>query len=359
MEGTHKFCVIMAGGVGSRFWPISREQKPKQFLDIMHVGRTFIQMTFDRLSPIIPANHFIVVTSVAYRQLVAEQLPEIPQENILCEPFRRNTAPCIAYAANWIFSRDPEGMMIVAPSDHLIVQKDKFISVVTEAFTFIEKHPTKLMTLGMTPTRPETGYGYIHYEKTHLEGSVSPVIQFVEKPSLEKATEYLMDGSYAWNAGIFLWTAKTILTQLKEHAPTVATPFEAITSDFNTPREVEAANGAYEKCASISIDYAVMEKSKDVTVICSEFGWSDVGTWGSLYTLCDKDESGNVPDGAHLYDCKHCIIHTLPEKYVVVQGLDDYIVADTPDALLICSKSSEQKIRDYVADAKKNGANII
>ncbi|EDR28476.1 mannose-1-phosphate guanylyltransferase, putative [Entamoeba dispar SAW760] len=356
----HRYCVIMAGGVGARFWPLSRESKPKQFLDIMHVGRTFIQMTFDRLSSIIPVKNFIVVTSIQYRELVQEQLPEIPVENILCEPYRRNTAPCVAYASHWIYSRDPEGVMIVAPSDHLITNVKKFINVVNEAFSFIEKHPNKLMTLGMTPTRPETGYGYINYNNNQfIEGSISEVFKFVEKPSIDKALEYLASGNYAWNAGIFLWTAKTIINQLKQFAPTVEQFFEDIKDKFNTSDEVSSVNNAYEKCSSISIDYAVMEKSNDVTVICSEFGWSDVGTWGSLHTLQQKDEQQNVSDGSELYNCHNCIIHKNSNKYVVVEGLNDYIIADTDDALLICSLKNEQKIRDFVSDAKKKNAGVV
>ncbi|KAL7715471.1 Mannose-1-phosphate guanylyltransferase [Entamoeba marina] len=357
---SHRYCVIMAGGIGSRFWPLSRETKPKQFLDILHVGRTFLQMTFDRLLPLIPAQNFIVVTSIQYKQLVAEQLPELPQCNILCEPFRRNTAPCIAYAAHWIYSRDPQGSMIVAPSDHLIMNAEKFVSVVSKAFSFIEEQPKMLMTLGMTPTRPETGYGYINYNNDNYQiGEVTKVNKFVEKPNLEKAVEYIAAGNYAWNAGIFLWTAKTIIDELSSHAPTVETPFNEVSMHFNTNDEVKFANEAYEKCAGISIDYAVLEKSSMVNVICSEFGWSDVGTWGSLYTLLDKDESGNVGKDAHFYNCKNCIVNNTNNKYVVVEGLEDYIIADTPDALLICSKEKEQSIREFTSDAKKNNPNIV
>ena len=315
----HRYCVIMAGGIGSRFWPISRESKPKQFLDIMNTGRTFLQMTYDRLSPIIPSTNFVIVTSVQYKDLCYEQLPEIPRQNILCEPCRRNTAPCVCYAAYFIQSRDPNASIIVAPSDHLIMNVQKFQNVVLEAFDFIEKNNTKLMTLGMTPTRPETGYGYIKYESGFVADSSARIVQkFVEKPDRTRALEYLASGDYAWNAGIFLWTAKAIIFELQKHCKGVAECFEEIKMFFNTDSEVQKANEAYGKCQSISIDYAVMEKSDQVCVICSEFGWSDVGTWGSLFTLKEKDEKNNVSDGAQLYNCDGCIVKKPEGKYVVV-----------------------------------------
>ncbi|ELP85836.1 mannose-1-phosphate guanylyltransferase, putative [Entamoeba invadens IP1] len=357
---SHRYCVIMAGGVGSRFWPISREDKPKQFIDIMGVGRTFLQQTFDRLKPLISDDHFVVVTSHHYKDLVSSQLPSIPQENILCEPFRRNTGPCVCYAAYWIHSRDPKGVMIVAPSDHLIVDASKFVEVVDSALSFVETNPNKLVTLGMTPTRPETGYGYINYSTETLPNDMSDfkvkkVVQFVEKPTLERALEYLGQGTYAWNAGIFLWSSSGIISEMKKYAPDICVCFDEMQKYFKTAEEVARADRAYEKCPSISIDYAVMEKSQEVCVICAEFGWSDVGTWGSLYSLKEKDASGNVSDGAVMYDCKNCIVHKDLKKYVVVEGLNDYIVADTNDALLVCSLKNEQKIRDFVNDAKKNG----
>lgn len=345
----HRYCVIMCGGIGSRFWPYSRADRPKQFIDFFGTGRSLLQMSYDRITPLVPARNIIVVTNAAYAPLVAEQLPDIPAENILLEPARRNTAPCIAWAAHHILALDPEASMIVAPSDHLITSEVVFQQCVTRGFEFVEANPA-LLTLGITPTRPETGYGYIQIGQEVGEG-IRKVKTFTEKPDAELATVFLDSGEFFWNSGIFLWRASTILKAFAECAPDLARVFDAGAASFGTPAETRFIADAFPACPSISIDYAVMEKAGNVFVECVNFGWNDLGTWGALFDNSPKNRDGNVAQNCTLMtsDTEGCIFAVADSgKLVVASGLHDYIVADTGDVLLIHPRATEQRIRQIV-----------
>ena len=350
----NNYCVIMAGGVGSRFWPFSRNKKPKQFLDFFGTGRSLLQMTIDRFRPIVPIENILIVTNVLYRDLVLEQIPDLKAEQVLCEPARRNTAPCIAYAAARIkaMAKDEKARIVVAPSDHLILQEETFRQTILQGFDFIENYDA-LLTLGMMPTRPETGYGYIQMGEK-AEGEICRVKAFTEKPNLELAKVFLESGDFLWNSGIFIWTLDSILNAFQEFLPEMANKFAEGENVMGTPNEDAFIQTIFPTCPSISIDYGVMEKAKNVHVIPSDFGWSDLGTWGSLYELSDKDENDNVTlhSDATYYD-SHGNIVTLPQGHLaVIQGLEDSIVAESNGVLLICKRDAEQQIRQFFMDAE-------
>ena len=338
----------MAGGIGSRFWPMSTPEYPKQFIDVMGCGRTMIQMTVERFSVICPMSNFWVVTSEPYVQMVKEQLPEIPVENIIAEPCARNTAPCIAYACWKIKEKDPSANIVVTPSDALVLDVEEFRRIVREALEFTAEGK-RIVTLGIKPTRPETGYGYIAALDA-LEGSeICAVESFREKPSLEVAKEYLAAGNYLWNAGIFVWNVSTIVESLRAFAPSIAAKMDQMAPAFFTDSEAAVVGEVFPTCEKISIDYAVMEKADYIYTFPSDFGWSDVGTWGSLWTLLPHDENGNAVVGSnvHLYDCKGCIVHAPQAESVVLEGMEDCIVVEREGRVLICRLSEEQRIKDF------------
>ena len=357
----HRYCVIMCGGVGSRFWPYSREDNPKQFIDFLGTGRTLLQMCYDRILPAVDKENIMVVTNAAYSGKIAEQLPGIPAENILCEPARRNTAPCIAWAAWHILSRDPQASMVVLPSDHLITREQAFLESLLKGFEFVEQS-NALLTLGIKPTRPETGYGYIQVG-AEIEPGISKVKTFTEKPNLELAKVFVTSGEFFWNAGIFLWRAQSIVDSIRELTPEVAQVFDAGLGTYCTPRESEFISKEFPTCVSISIDYAVMEKSKQVYVECVDLGWSDLGTWSALFDISPKNRYGNVTQQCNVleYNSTGNIFAVKDDKLIVVDGLKDYIVADAGDVLLICPKAQEQNIKQMVNDVKMNfpGKNFL
>ncbi len=342
----------MCGGIGSRFWPYSRESRPKQFLDFLGTGRSLLQMSFDRISSLVPPENVLVVTNAQYKSLISEQLPELPDDNILLEPARRNTAPCIAWAAYHIAARDPEASIIVCPSDHLITRDEVFRDAILKGFEFVETHDA-LLTLGITPTRPETGYGYIQVGEK-VEGDICRVKTFTEKPKLELAKVFLETGEFFWNSGIFLWSAKTIIRELITNAPDVANVFEKGRHLFGTSAERQFIEENFPGCVGISIDFAVMEKAKNVYVECVSFGWNDLGTWSALYDNSPKNRDANVTQNCRVlaYDSTDNIFAVKDDKLVVVAGLSGYIVADRGDVLLICPKAEEQKIKQMVNDVK-------
>lgn len=342
----------MCGGIGSRFWPYSRESRPKQFLDFLGTGRSLLQMSFDRISALVPPENVLVVTNAQYKPLISEQLPELPDDNILLEPARRNTAPCIAWAAYHIAARDPEASIIVCPSDHLITRDEVFRNAILKGFEFVETHDA-LLTLGITPTRPETGYGYIQVGEK-VDGDICRVKTFTEKPKLELAKVFLETGEFFWNSGIFLWSAKTIIRELIANAPDVANVFEKGRHLFGTPAERQFIEENFPGCVGISIDFAVMEKAKNVYVECVSFGWNDLGTWSALYDNSPKNRDANVTQNCRVlaYDSTDNIFAVKDDKLVVVAGLSGYIVADRGDVLLICPKAEEQKIKQMVNDVK-------
>lgn len=346
------YCVIMAGGVGSRFWPFSTSKHPKQFLDLFGTGRTLIQMTFDRLRKLMPAENIFIASNAAYRDLILEQLPEVKPSQLLLEPARRNTAPCIAYASYKIAAICPDANIIVAASDHLILKEDEFVESMKKGLEYTATH-NDLLTLGIKPSRPETGYGYIQTEGEG-ENGVFKVKTFTEKPNLEMAKIFLESGDFLWNSGMFIWNVKAIIEAFNLYAPEMALKFQSGMEFYNTPAEQGYIDKIYQSCTNKSIDYVIMEKAKNVKVIEADFGWSDLGTWGSLYELSDKDKDSNVRQKGKLllYDCKDNII-TLPDgKLAVIQGAENFIIAETENVLLICKKDQEQRIRDFVNDTK-------
>lgn len=351
-KNKNNYCVIMGGGIGSRFWPSSRESRPKQFLDFFGTGRSLLQMTFDRFKEIIPEENIFIVTNSTYADLVAKDLPELNPSQILLEPMRRNTAPCIAFASYHIKALNANANIVVAPSDHLILKEEKFLSTIEKAFQFVDENPV-LLTLGIKPSRPETGYGYIQVSDETLN-DVNKVKVFTEKPNLELAKVFYESGEFVWNSGIFIWNVNSILKAFQDHLPEVNVIFEQGKDLFNTPQEYEFINKKFPTCPNISIDYGVMEKASNVYVISADFGWSDLGTWGSLHEISDKDECANagLVGDTLFYDSSENIV-TIPKgKLAVVQGLDGYVVAEADNVLLICKKEEEQRIRQFVTDAK-------
>ena len=341
--------VIMAGGIGSRLWPLSTPDVPKQFIDVLGVGRTLIQLTVDRFAPVCAPGNFWVVTGERYAHLVKEQLPIIPEEQILCEPEGRNTAPCIAYASWKIRQKDPEANIVVTPADALVMKTAEFAETIGKALAFTAERDA-IVTVGITPTRPETGYGYIHAAEA-LHGQLVKVSEFKEKPDLDTAIGYLEDGHYFWNAGIFVWNVNTIVQELRAYAPQIAAVMDALSPTFFTEKEQAELRRLFPTCEKISIDYAVMEKSPRIFVIAEDLAWSDLGSWGSIMTHLKTDEDGNAVIGAdvRLHGCRDCFVHTSGEKTVVVEGLDGYIVAESKDRLLVCRLSQEQHIKEYSA----------
>ena len=352
----NKFCVIMAGGVGSRFWPLSRTAKPKQFLDILGLGSTFLQQTYERFSKIVPKENFLVVTSIKYKDLVLEQLPDLKEEQVLCEPLRRNTAPCLAYASSKINLIDPEANVIVTPSDHLILKEEEFLNQVKNGLDLVSEKDA-LLTLGLKPNRPETGYGYIQVKKKkdfHGLENLYKVKTFTEKPDEEMARIFIDSGEFYWNSGIFIASLKTILKAFDEHLSDIAVKFKKGHTLLNTSSEVPFIKKTYSECQAISIDYGIMEKAKNVYVLTADFGWSDLGTWGSLYENKLKDSEGNVISGDNIlvYDLKNCIVDISDEKVAVLQGLDGYIIAESKNTLMICRKEDEDQIKKFVTDVR-------
>ena len=373
-ENQNNYCVIMAGGVGSRFWPFSREEKPKQFLDFFGTGKSLLQMTVDRFRPIVPIKNVFIVTNVAYKQMILEQIPDLAEGQILCEPARRNTAPCIAYAtahiralclnragltaANQDWSRpEMQANIVVAASDHLILEEEKFRQTILKAFEFVSQHKA-IATLGMSPTRPETGYGYIQFlvesQKSKEESlyGIYPVKTFTEKPNLEMAKVFLQSGDFLWNSGIFIWSLETISEAFRVYLPEVADRFREGELLMGTDKEEDFIEEIFPKCPNISIDYGIMEKAENVYVLPSSFGWSDLGTWGSLYELSDKDAEGNVSlhSEAHFHEAKGNIVVLEKGKVAIVQGVDDMIIVEEAGKLLVCKKAEEQRIKQFVSE---------
>ena len=368
----NNYCVIMAGGVGSRFWPFSREEKPKQFLDFFGTGRSLLQMTIDRFRPIVPVENMFIVTNITYKHLILEQVPDIKESQILCEPARRNTAPCIAYAtahiralclrragltaANQDWTRpEMKANIVVAASDHLILEEEKFRQAILKAFDFVSEN-NAICTLGMQPTRPETGYGYIQYinerSQSELNDGIYPVKTFTEKPNLEMAKVFLESGDFLWNSGIFIWNLQTISEAFRYLLPEVADRFREGELLMGTEKEEDFIEEMFPKCPNISIDYGIMEKADNVYVMPSSFGWSDLGTWGSLYELSEKDEDGNVSlhSEAHFHEAKGNIVVLEPGKKAIVQGVEDMIIVEEKGALLVCKKAEEQRIKQFVSE---------
>jgi mannose-1-phosphate guanylyltransferase len=349
------YVAIMAGGIGSRFWPMSRSRYPKQFLDILGLGRTLIQQSYDRYSKVVPAENVYVVTSAEYVSIVKEQLPDLPAENILAEPSRKNTAACIAYIAFKLQAINPDAVMIAAPADHLVTETTTFITTAQTALQFVQQNKA-LVTIGIKPSHPNTGYGYIQHEVTAVAPEVFNVKTFTEKPSEEIARAFIASGDFLWNAGIFTWKVSAILEALEQHLPEVFEVFAAERTHFNTVGEKKAIEKIYPLCTNTSIDVGVMEKAANVYVIPADFGWSDLGTWNSAWDNMEKDYFGNAVVGKQVMvvDANNCMVHVPDNKLVLLQGLRDYIIVDTPDALLICKKEKEQQIKEYVAEVKRN-----
>ena len=348
----NKYCIIMAGGVGTRFWPESRQNKPKQFLDICDTGKSFIRMTYKRFSKLVPTENFLVVTNARYKDLVLEHIPELREDQILCEPIGRNTAPCIGYAAYRLRKSAPEATMIVTPADHLVLNEAEFVNIANDSLDFVAENEA-LMTIGITPSRPETGYGYIQKADN---STISRVKCFTEKPNLELAQVFVQSGEFFWNSGIFIWKVKDIVKAFEKYLPELHTMFSDINDALCTEREAEAIAKVFAECRAISIDYGVMEKADNVFVRCGDFGWSDVGTWGSLYQLSRKDKYANVKpqEGCYLYDTRSSMVSLPKGKIAVINGLRDYIVVDTDDVLLICPRGEEQNIKKYIDEVKFN-----
>lgn len=347
--------VIMAGGVGSRFWPMSTVEKPKQFIDVLGVGKSLLQLTVERFGDICKAENVWVVTNKAYVNLVKEQLPELPDGNILCEPCRRNTAPCIAYVSWKIKSKDPKANIVVTPSDHIVTNTEEFRRVIKSCLNFTMDSDA-IVTLGMKPTRPETGYGYIQADLTSSSlrnKEIFRVYSFREKPDLDTAKQYISKNNYFWNAGIFIWNVSTIVNAFRVYQPAISKVFEGMLPIYGTDKEQLMIDEKFPECKSISVDYAIMEKAEEIFVCPADFGWSDLGTWGSLLVNTKKDLYGNscIGNEIDVFETSNCIIHTTQEKKVIVQGLDGYIVAENDDTLLICRLSEEQRIKQFTGEA--------
>jgi mannose-1-phosphate guanylyltransferase len=351
----HHYVAIMAGGIGSRFWPSSRTSYPKQFLDILHTGKSLIRWTFERYAAFIPQENIFIVTSDEYVGITKEHLPELPAENILAEPSRKNTAPCIAYISFKLAQKDPEASLIVAPSDHMILDNENFRNITLQALDFVG-HIKALVTLGIKPTHPNTGYGYIQHDTMPAGEGIYKVKTFTEKPNLELAKTFLASGDFLWNAGIFVWKVNTLIKAFEVYQPEMYELFDTEKAHFNTAAEKKAIDRIYPLCTNVSIDFAIMEKANNVYVIPSSFGWSDLGTWNSAYDNLEKDYLGNAVAGDNVIviDATKCMVSAPNEKLVVLQGIDDAIIVDTPDVLLICKKDKEQSIKEYVAEVKRS-----
>ncbi len=356
MARINNHLVIMAGGVGSRFWPMSTTEKPKQFIDVMGIGKSLLQLTVVRFATIVDPENIWVVTNKMYADTVAEQLPDMPADHILCEPCRRNTAPCIAYVSWRIKSKDPKANIVVTPSDHIVMDVQEFSRVVTECLKFTSESDA-IVTLGMKPDRPETGYGYIEANlsaQSLRNKEIFRVDSFREKPDIATALRYIRKNNYFWNAGIFIWNANTIVNAFRMYQPSMAKIFEQMLPVYGTDKEQETIDQRFPECDNISVDYAIMEKAEEIFVCPADFGWSDLGTWGSLHQQTKKDLYGNACIGQDiaLFESHNCIVHTTQEKKVVIQGLDGYIIAENNDTLLICKMSEEQRIKQFSGQDK-------
>ena len=346
----------MAGGIGSRFWPMSRVDYPKQFIDILGTGKSLIQQTYDRFKNIVPKENFLIVTNDLYKDLVLEQLTEITEEQVLLEPFRRNTAPCIEYANQIIQKKNPDANIVVTPADHLVLDTVEFTRIIELGIDFVAKQ-NALLTLGINPSRPDTGYGYIQREINNSNTAKTDfykVKTFTEKPDLETAKFFVESGEFSWNSGIFLWSLKSIQDAFYQYLPDIVHLFDEQKDKLRSSSETEAINKIYSECENISIDYGIMEKSNNVYILEADFGWSDLGTWGSLYANSNKDEHQNVTDSKNvfLFESKNSIIKVPSNRLVIAQGLEGYIVVESNNTLLICKKEQEQNIKRYVEDVK-------
>ena len=349
----NNYAIIMAGGIGSRFWPFSTHEKPKQFLDILGTGRSLIQMTFDRLSKICPADQIYIVTNDHYKALINEQLPEIIGDNILFEPVRRNTAPCVAYGCYKIHDKNPNANILVAPSDHLIINENGYLDAIKKAFKASSDNDI-LITLGITPTRPDTGYGYIQATDKVLdsEESLLKVKTFTEKPDKELAKVFFESGDFSWNSGMFIWSSKSIVKSFEKNMFKIHDLFKNGFGKYSTENEREFINEIYAQCVNISVDYAILEKADNVYVLPCDIGWTDLGTWGSLFNQVDKDEKENaiVGESVKVYNSSKNMISNPTDKLMVVDGLENFIIVNTEDALLVCRKDDEQRIKQFVTD---------
>ena len=356
------YAVIMAGGVGSRFWPVSRAELPKQFIDMLGTGRTLIQTTYDRFRKIIPRENIFVATNELYADLVQNQLPELLPQQLILEPIMRNTAPCIAYASHKIQQLNQDAVMVIAPADHLILEPDIFVDDVKKGLECASENDW-LITLGIKPSRPDTGYGYIQYGQKAAVPGFKKVKTFTEKPNIELATTFLQSGDFLWNAGIFIWSARAIINAFQKYQTEMNDVFREGADFYNSDREAKFISGAFVRCVNISIDFAIMEKADNVFVLPVDFGWSDLGTWSSVYELSDKDYLGNVSSSSEnviAYDSSNCMIHAPNNKLVILKGLHNFIVVQSDDALMICPKDEEQAVKGIVADVKaKFGAKFI
>ena len=349
------YAVILAGGIGSRFWPVSRSKYPKQFIDILGTGKTLLQTTYDRFKKIIPASNIFIASHESYRHLLKEQLPDLDESQYIIEPIMRNTAPCIAYASHKIHQLNEDAVMVVAPADHLILDPEGFETDVLRALECAQEKDW-LITLGIKPSRPDTGYGYIQYGQPSAIDPIKKVKTFTEKPNLELAKTFLQSGDFLWNAGIFIWSAKAILQALSLHQSDMNDVFHEGKHKYNTPEEEKFVSDAFVRCINISIDFAIMEKADNVYVLPADFGWSDLGTWTSVYDLSDKDYMGNAvttPETVMTYDTSNCMIHTVKDRLVILKGLHNFIVIQSHDALMICPKDEEQSVKELVADVKE------
>lgn len=356
------YAVIMAGGIGSRFWPKSRVAYPKQFIDILDIGQSLIQLTYNRFAKFIPKKNIFIVTNESYIGLVKEQLEGVADDNILLEPVRRNTAPCIAYACSKILHKEPEAKVVVGPSDHFIMDEAAFENAIKNAFKFLKTNHKTLITLGIKPTRPDTNYGYIQFFDDSANAGIHQVKTFTEKPDEQLAQTFLDSGDFLWNSGIFVWTAETIMKAFANHLPDIFDAFRDGKNFYGKPKENEFIKKAYALCTNISIDYGILEKSKNVYVIPSSFGWSDLGTWSSLYEKYEKDYVNNAVQGKNvmMYDSNNCMVLAPDEKLIVIEGLNDYCVVDTPDVLMILRRENEGRIKEINADIKlKKGERFL
>lgn len=352
----NQYCVIMAGGIGTRFWPMSRTSHPKQFIDILGTGQSLLQQTYFRFAKIIRKENIYIVTNEQYKKLIIDQIPGISEEQIVCEPSRRNTAPCIAYACYKINCLNKDANIVVAPSDHIIIKEEVFLEIISSALKATAANDW-LLTLGIKPSRPDTGYGYIQFNEAttyQKDKRIKKVKIFTEKPVIEMAKQFLKSGDFLWNSGIFIWSVKNIIEAFEKYDPEIYSLFKEGIKKYNTPKEKSFIKDAYSVCRSISIDYAVMEKADNVYVLQSDFGWSDLGTWGSLYETRKKNKEGNAVVGKNvmIYDSKNCIVNMPGEKLVVLQGMHDCIVVESDGILLVCKMADEQQIRKFVNDVK-------
>lgn len=349
------YVAIMAGGVGSRFWPMSREAKPKQFLDMLDNGESLLEMTFKRFAQLVPEENIYIVTNRQYAEPIAAMLPQISKDQILAEPSRRNTAPCVAYVSYKVFQKNPEANLIVAPSDHLIKDAVQFGTIMQKGIDFVSKNDS-LLTLGIRPEWANTGYGYINFLHEEISNGIHKVKTFTEKPDKELAEHFIQSGDYLWNSGMFLWNVKTIITAFRNLMPEMADLFDDRLAQFNSAEEEKAIDNIYSQCRNVSIDYGIMEKAENTYVVPASFGWCDLGTWSSLWSESSKDEAQNAVLGTNttLYDAKGNMVVSDSKKLVILQGLEDYVVIDTEDVLLICKKEEEQRIKAFNADARKD-----